>query len=618
MTTRRHFLKNTSAAMLVMALPDVSLLYGPQGEDFSFTSPYMRLRLSATYPRLLYFSTDSLGQSKLENNPLPEQQQTDVVFTSKVRRQSIGYYAGTGNAQLPAWEFTAAEKKIVIRSAHGGAVAPPPFEIVVAQRKNHCTVLGHMTTALQVQFPCLLHLPGMGTFRISCNRPGVTLFYDAFRFDSGAETGEPFVKIRFAPASAEQPELVYTLESVAVYPDLPAIRGDVRFDGYRKNYLNIFQLNPRIQALANNSASDACTFTLYLYAEMARYTPPLAEGLTAMDLVRNTLERYLGGMKGYGQVGYKDGAAWASEFDSTDSMPSLVISACYYILDTKDSAWGKQHYNSIKDWATKMMLADKDGDGLIEYGYSGNSGSWDDKPFKRPANWWDTIGFGHADAYSNALAYKALVLLAEVAAILQQKTDAAHFAQQGKQLKDSYYNTFFNSQTGVLAGWKSKDGQLHDYYFTFVNSIAVCYDLLTTAQADQVMTTLVNKMKAAGFTDFRLGIPGNLVSIADADYAHHDPRWGYQRFGVYENGGASACYAYFTLHALYKTNKRQAADAMLHPMMESFKDGGFEGNCPGSNMTKDWKTWKGECWGYEGYLVDNYLTLLAVKDYNGR
>lgn len=615
MTSRRHFLKSTSAAMFVMALPDFSPLFRKQGDDFSFNSAFMRIQLSGSYPRLLYFSTDSLGQGKLDNNPLLVQDKADAAFSSMVRKNRISYYTGTNKAQRPAWEFTATEKKIVIRSANQGGATIPPFEIMMAQKKNHSTVLGRMNAAQQVAFPCILHLPGMGSFRISCNQPGVTLWYDAFRFDSGSTTGEPFVGIRFAAASPEQPELVYTMESVAIYPDLPAIRKDARFDGYRKNYLNIFQMNPRIQALANNSASDACTFTLYLYAEMARYTPPLTAGLTAMDLIRNTLERYLGGMKGYGQVGYK-GTAWASEYNSTDSLPSLVMSACYYILDTKELEWARTHYSSIKAWATGMMASDTDGDGLTEYGYSGNSGSWDEKPFKRPANWWDTIGFGHADAYSNALVYKALVSLVAVAEILQEKRDAAAFSQLASRLKSNYYNTFFNSKTGVLAGWKSKDGQLHDYYFTFVNSIAVCYDLLTEEQAAEIMTTMTNKMKEVGFTDFRLGIPGNLIPIADADYAHHDPRWGYQRFGVYENGGASACYAYFTLHALYKTGKRKEADAMLHPMMESFREGGFEGNCPGSGMTKDWKTWTGECWGYEGYLVDNYLTLLAVKDYN--
>jgi hypothetical protein len=29
-------------------------------------------------------------------------------------------------------------------------------------------------------------------------------------------------------------------------------------------------------------------------------------------------------------------------------------------------------------------------------------------------------------------------------------------------------------------------------------------------------------------------------------------------------------------------------------------------------MSRDWRDWQGGCHGYEGLLVDNYLTLLAV------
>lgn len=161
---------------------------------------------------------------------------------------------------------------------------------------------------------------------------------------------------------------MYTFESVTIYPDLPKIKNDARFDGVRRNYINIFQLNPRKQVLANNSASDPCTFTLYLYAEMARKTPPLAKGLTAMDLIRNSVDRYLSGMKGYGQVGYNPPVGWLSEYDSTDSAPSLIISACYYILDSKGHTWAAANYTGIKEWAAKMIAADTNNNGLIEYG----------------------------------------------------------------------------------------------------------------------------------------------------------------------------------------------------------------------------------------------------------
>ena len=82
-------------------------------------------------------------------------------------------------------------------------------------------------------------------------------------------------------------------------------------------------------------------------------------------------------------------------------------------------------------------------------------------------------------------------------------------------------------------------------------------------------------------------------------------------FQIYENGGATACMAYYTLAALYQMGRRQDADAMMFPMLKGFEEGGFQGF--GANgMTNDWKAWDGTPHGYEGLLVDGYQALLAV------
>jgi hypothetical protein len=82
-------------------------------------------------------------------------------------------------------------------------------------------------------------------------------------------------------------------------------------------------------------------------------------------------------------------------------------------------------------------------------------------------------------------------------------------------------------------------------------------------------------------------------------------------FQIYENGGATGCFAYFLIQALYQTGKRAEADALLFPMLSAFEEGGFQGQ-DASGLTKDWKSWDGKPHGYEGFLVDNYMTLLAV------
>ena len=45
----------------------------------------------------------------------------------------------------------------------------------------------------------------------------------------------------------------------------------------------------------------------------------------------------------------------------------------------------------------------------------------------------------------------------------------------------------------------------------------------------------------------------------------------------------------------------------------TFAAGEFQGKCPNGHA-KEWKDWQANCWGYEGLLVDGYLTLLAVLD----
>lgn len=610
MVTRRKFIQQSALAGITAGIPGKLLFFLDDKKYFSYESPYMKFKLLKTAPSFSFFSTDSLGNGMFPISPLLKDETiSEGQYESYVASNSIAYFSKEEKVRIPLWKCTAEPKLLTIRTRWTGGNYSSPFAVTFSQKVNHCTVLGLMAGENEMQFPCVLHFPGMGTFRVYCSDPTITLFYDADRIAT-----DPFVKIALPAANDAHKDITYRFESVAIYPSMDGITKDRRFDGFRRNFINIFQMNPRTRVLANNSSSDACAFTLYLYTEMARRTPELVEGISAMDLVRNTLDRYLGGMKAYGQVGYKNVAGgWHSEYDSCDSAPSLIISACYYILDTNDRVWAKSNYKAIRKWATDMIATDRNKDGIIEYGYSGNSGSWDG--IRRPANWWDTIGFGHDDAYSNALAYRACILIASVSRMLGKYEDVRYFTSFSSKLKSNYFSRFYNPETKVLAGWKSSDGQLHDYYFTFVNSVAICYGLLDDKRAKPIMDRILSKMKESGFTDFRLGLPGNLIPIPKKDYTDTDKRFGYDAFQVYENGGATGCYAYYTIHALYKLGMQQEADEILMPMLESYKENSFQGNCTGSNMTKDWKTWKGECWGYEGFLVDNYLALLAVYDY---
>ncbi len=609
------------SVFLAVALP-FALTYGmakERGASPQYESAYMRVELAARVPNFAALAVDSLGQKKLSKNPLrPPATNGKEYAITRVGRKIEYRVAGAPASEPAAWTFEFSQKTIHLTSNYSAQNPPAPMLMNINVNITRATLLGLMNKDGSVRLPALLHWPDQGTFRItSPEEKGLSLGYDAFRHKEGQRSRD-FVKVTFPAATAERPRIDYTLQVVDIYPHVLGIAGDARFDGFRRNWLNIFQLNPRRGVLANNATSDAVAFTIYEYSAVAVHTPPLAPGLTALDLIRQTLDRYMSGTKGYGLVGYAPGVT-KFQYDYLDTFPSLITAAWDYERGSNDEAWLKAHYPEIKDWASKLLAMDTNGDGLFQYPESGNSGSWGTEFHKHAANWWDDIGFGNEDAYSNAVAYHALLGMAQMAKRAGHPDDAELYTARARKLRSAYYKTFYDPKTGVLAGWKSSDGELHDYYFTFVNGAAIAYGLIPRPEANAIMDHMMAKMKEVGYTKFQYGLPGNLIPVPQCDYMEARQLWGAGGkigFQWYENGGATADFVYFTLKALYKLGRRQEADAILFPMLNAFEEGGFQGKSSclvnGRHRSYDWKRWDGEACGYEGLLVDNYMALLAV------
>jgi len=592
--------------------------------SFEYSSEFYKIQLTDTAPFVKYFSVDALGNNKLEKNPIlwkitPGSAEYELHKVS----DSVVKISKKGTSGESEWEFSFEEKKITITSKYNGDDKEAGIDFRFSKAENHTTLLGVMAGKNKTRLPAILHFPDMGTIRLTADKPGVIVNYDASR---KAADGKNYISVVLPGATKQQVAVSYVFTVTSVYPHFPGVESE-KFAGLRRNYLNLFQVNPKLQVLANNSCSDPCAFTLCFSSMLALKTPPLADSLSALDLLKMSVERYLNGMKAYGMYGYNSN--WedtnmdiynskTQPYDYLDTYPSLVISACNYIIGSKDTGWAEKYYPKIKEWIDKQMKRDYNKNGLVEYELSGNSGSWNG--VVRPANWWDTIGYGHEDAFSNALTYSALNLMVQVTDMLGKKEDAAIYRQLAGRLKGAYFKTFYNPETGVLAGWKSQDGKLHDYYFLVVNSMAVYYNLVPEDKIKDVMLTLWNKMQEVGYKDFTLGVPGNLVPVRKEDYTHHDPRWGggikedgSDAFQRYENGGASLNWSYFTLEAFKKAGLDEQLNIISDGILKGIDEGGFQGSCSEGKMTKDWKTWNGECWGYEGFLCDGYLVLLAFN-----
>lgn len=582
----------------------------PANTPTRITTDYIDAKISMDYPGFEGLSLDNLGKEHFPLVAMIPPAKPWPPTSAEIHGSRVEYRHPGANRSTPAqWSIEIRKDEILLESHWSADDAPEPFIVNATTGVSHVTLLGLVETNGSIPLPAVMNFPDQGSFQITArpNNAGPL----------GYATTRQNTEITFPAATQEHPKVVYCLKVTAIYPKIPGIAKDARFDGFRRNWLGIFQVNPQRRVLSNNAGSDTCGFCYYEYADLAEYTPPLAKGVTALDMVRQTLDRVIAGMKVYGMPGYSPGHVehWGI---SADTWPSFLIAAEDYVQGSHDNAWLAANYPHLKSWADEMLATDRSGDGLIEYSLSGNSGSWPSR--LHPSNWWDTIGFGHEDAYANALAYRALMGMAQLAKQTGHPDDQAAYQAAADKLKAAYFKTFYDPVTGVLAGWRSADGQLHDYYFLWVNGIAIHYGLVPSDKANAIMDHLLAKMNEVGYTNFALGLPGNLIPVARKDYASNSPRWGAGKkedgsdgFQIYENGGATACFAYFTVAGLYDLGRIQDGDRILLPMLDTFAKGDFQGFAD-NKMSKDWKMWNGEAHGYEGLLVDNYYALLAVLD----
>jgi hypothetical protein len=199
--------------------------------------------------------------------------------------------------------------------------------------------------------------------------------------------------------------------------------------------------------------------------------------------------------------------------------------------------------------------------------------------------------------------------MADLEQLAGRAEESRRYGDLADRIRQAFVPMLLNPETGVLAGWRDKDGKLHDYWFPWVNGMAVTLGLVPDPQADQVLDQLQAKFKEVGFNRYDLGLPNCLVEIPKPDYVTED------RFQQYLNGGASPCFAYWHIRALYQRGRRAEADAILWPMVRSFDAMLFNGGVGLGQRNPDrqeWHRWDGRKSGGEGFLTDSYLTLNAI------
>jgi len=595
--------------------------------EIAFRSPWLRFEASLERPQITALCWDSLGEGHLDKNLLkpgaaggarieavplfpsraPAGQGT-VEQEANVLRYEV---ALCGDVQA-RWEIRVEPK--VVRMALSWAAAdavlyrvPPSAQFAFDVGQTPVAPLANPQPGVPAPLPCVLHAADYGSLLITRTDGGQAGIvakplrgvrqWNATLLEGAGSRRDGLYAAR---AGVSRWEASFSVESVSPLPDV--VREEPRLRALPRHWLNVFQYRPDIGILSNNIVSDNAVFCMFTFTDPAVFTPPLP-GVDAIELARESLDRYFAGAPGYG-VG-KD------NFMDTD--PALIISAWDVVLVTGDLALLARWLPHLERHAGHLEGLDHDGNGLPEGSRSGNHGHQLNLRF-RCGNWWDCINFGHEDAYACALAYRAFRCLADLERLAKRPEQADHYGRAADKIRAAYLPTFLNPETGILAGWKSRDGQLHDYCFVFVNGMAIAYGLVPETEANAIVDRIEAKIREVGYTRFDLGLPGNLVPVAKRDYIEGSlgaPQAddGRDSYGSFENGGATACYAYFYIQALYQLGRRAEADRILWPMMQTYAAGGFQN---GVGNGGEWRRWDGTPSGYEGFLADAYYTQMAV------
>lgn len=368
-----------------------------------------------------------------------------------------------------------------------------------------------------------------------------------------------------------------------------------------RHTLTALSFRPDTATYSNNGASMHCTTSL---ADVSAIAVQLdaAPGLTPLQWVGDSLQRWLDGAPSYGSGATSHGTHRLEDEYVHMAANTLVAAARFVHHAPEGHDWFRRNRAALHRELEGMLARDVDGDGLVESTLRlGNSGE-----HQWSTAWADVISFGWKDAWANAVTYELWQLWEPELRALGEPDLAARIDTARLRLREAYLPTFHNPETGLIAGWRSRDGALHDHGYSVVNGAACATDLLSEEQARSVMESLVHAWDATALTDFRNGIPLNLWRIPESDI-------GGVIFGLplgsYQQGGYSHHGARVIVDALDRVGMTVHADLVLEGLATTIADDTSFG---GLGSGRDWRMADGTPSGYEGQLIEGFSVLASA------
>ena len=498
----------------------------------------------------------------------------------------------TGSREIRAWEssvWTTALDARAAACASGGRIT----------REGET---GTMTP------PVFLHAPGFGTLDIVATGEGALWRSDAFRpaslgihqlklGETAAPEGDYILR-----AGNHRAEFEFAVRRGGAIPLKPGTPAEI-VRAVDRCALTSMTYRPDTGTLSNNGNSMHCPLSMDTWSALAGQIGPLFPGFSAVDLLRDSIERWLDGGPGYGSGGMLVGGDMhPAEDEYLMTGTAALLGIAEFLENAGTASWLERFGDQLSAQIELMKGRDVDGDGLVESRFRlGNSGE-----YQWSTCFYDVISFGWKCAFSNALLYPALMKLGDVLWRLGNPEMARGLTDWGLLLRKNYLPAFFNPATGWLAGWRSRDGEIHDHAFLTVNAAAVAHGLVDAAAGRAIMQSLWAEARRVGMPDPVYGIPSSLRPVPDEDLPeimHGFP------FGYYANGGLSTAHSRHVVNALYRVGMTEEADYLLRRICAAFADALVFG---GAKSGLDARSWDGWPCGYEGLLTDQFGLLATA------
>lgn len=614
-----------------VAAPDSSLharqfvpTVSDRGETLDIRTPWYRLVLDKAHPQILFLSWDSLGQGNLNVNfleggahpvldplfhePLPlgtsALTRTGNVFRYAPVEVAPGAYEQVsiraGEHSFDLGLAASARQTTIMR---GGL-----FRFDLAANQTPTTFVCHPSKILNyVALPTYLAAPDFGTAYVTSTGdagafyrkpsalfPASTYWVDVTPHQPATEDGLNEIGPR-----PWHIDLHFDLQRVEALPALAD--KDPRLKRLPDYSLNMVQWRPDTGVLSNSVMSIDCGLALLFYAEEAVFAPHLQDGISPMALVGASVQRYFDGAPGY-QMPNRNVSA--PDWWSSRETPAYLMISAWYVVRTIGGQKQLRPWLAPLESLGDRLEAQFGPDGLI---YHQGRGSM----------WFDVYRIEGADAYSNAADYRAFRCMADLETLAGRPARAQRYADDARRIQAVYFQSFYDARTGVLAGWRTRQGELHDYMFPWVNGFAIYQGLVPPEPAKAILQRLMAKLESIDFHSYQLGVPTNLIPMSPTDYAAHTsgaPRQadGMDTWQVYMNGGATPALEYYFIQALYQTGQSQDAERLLWPLMQAYENGTFNAGIqlPGlpqrNPVGSAFYRWDGSHGAGEGYLPEDW------------